>query len=135
MVIGTYIDGRHLLFDHDSNQFFIGEAPVTPESVKGWDAHGQITWTDALTKDAWLDWIDALGGHLAAAEANALLADAVEPSNLDTAKLRQAHVDPEGPVPPPQEEAPLDARGCGDSGGTHVAVLVRCYGWPKRGIG
>ena len=52
------------------------------------------------TKDTWLDWIDALDRHLAAAETNAFVADAAEPSNLDTVQLGQAHADPVMPGHP-----------------------------------
>ena len=45
MQLGTYVDGRPLNYDETTGAFVVGEAPVTADQVRAYDAAGQLTWT------------------------------------------------------------------------------------------
>ena len=44
MQLGTYADGRGLTYDGATGTFRIGEAHVTAEQVRGYEAAGQLVW-------------------------------------------------------------------------------------------
>jgi hypothetical protein len=44
MKVGTYTDGRDLVYEESTAAFAVGDAPVTTEQVLGYDSAGQITW-------------------------------------------------------------------------------------------
>ena len=50
MQIAVYSDGRKLDFDEATSQFKIGDAPVTPQQVAGYDAAGQLAWTSPQSR-------------------------------------------------------------------------------------
>jgi len=45
MQLGTYVDGRPLNYDETTGAFQVGEAPVTADQVRAYEAAGQLTWT------------------------------------------------------------------------------------------
>jgi len=47
MQLGTYIDGRPLTYDQSTGTFLVGEAPVTAEQVRAYEAAAQLTWANA----------------------------------------------------------------------------------------
>jgi len=47
MQLGTYVDGRPLTYVETTGTFLVGEAPVTAEQVRAYEAAGQLTWTQA----------------------------------------------------------------------------------------
>lgn len=47
MQLGTYADGRGLTYDEVTGTFRIGEAHVTAEQVRGYEAAGQLVWATA----------------------------------------------------------------------------------------
>ena len=44
MQLGTYIDGRALSYNETTGMFLVGEAPVTSDQVRAYEAAGQLTW-------------------------------------------------------------------------------------------
>ena len=44
MELGYYMDGRRLTYRQETGTFDIGQAPVTADYVRGYDAAGQIRW-------------------------------------------------------------------------------------------
>ncbi len=47
MQLGTYVDGRPLTYVETTGTFLVGEAPVTAEQVRAYEAAGQLTWTQS----------------------------------------------------------------------------------------
>lgn len=47
MELGRYIDGRTLTFDQSTGTFRIGDAPVSPDQIRGYVAQGHIAWASA----------------------------------------------------------------------------------------
>lgn len=45
MQLGTYVDGRPLSYDDTTGMFLVGEAPVTADQVRAYEAAGQLSWT------------------------------------------------------------------------------------------
>ncbi len=45
MQLGTYVDGRPLTYNEATGGFLVGEAPVTADQVRAYEAAGQLTWT------------------------------------------------------------------------------------------
>jgi len=47
MQLGTYIDGRPVTYDQSTGTFLVGQAPVTAEQVRSYEAAQQLTWVNA----------------------------------------------------------------------------------------
>ena len=45
MQLGTYADGRPLTYDETSGAFLVGDAPVTADQVRAYEAAGQLVWS------------------------------------------------------------------------------------------
>lgn len=45
MQLGTYTDGRPLTYDEATGGFLVGDAPVTAEQVRAYEAAGQLVWS------------------------------------------------------------------------------------------
>jgi hypothetical protein len=58
MNVGTYVDGRALVYDHGRNAFAVGDAPVTIAQVRAYADAGQITWANEETR-VWFDGLVA----------------------------------------------------------------------------
>ena len=68
MKVGQYIDGRDLNYNEAGNQFDVGSAAVTAESVRSYDHAGQIAWE---SEDLRI-WAHQVAAHAAAHAATTL---------------------------------------------------------------
>jgi hypothetical protein len=75
MEIGSYADGRRLTYSEQTGAFGVGEAPVSTDQVRGYDAAGQIRWDRSDLRD----WFYASFPQSAAPVAAALPGTAAVP--------------------------------------------------------
>lgn len=45
MQLGTYADGRPLTYDETTGAFLVGDAPVTADQVRAYEAAGHLAWS------------------------------------------------------------------------------------------
>jgi hypothetical protein len=77
MQVGTYADGRALSYDEAGNQFDIGGSPVTPEQVRQYDHHGQLSWLS----DEYRHWAHQVAIHAAGSAAPVAVTATVIPTH------------------------------------------------------